>query len=577
MSLRSRLVAAGIAVALAFTAFATPEASAHTSPEAPVVLPAPVLPAQVLPAEDASTTASQAAAYVAAQFAAKPASFSTGDLSDAIVGLQATGGQQATVNAMMTRLEATAPAYAKAPGPAAKVALAVMSVGQDPTNFAGIDLIKVIKDGLAANPSAGYVANQALAVMALARAGETVPNAVVQHMIDTQLANGSWGWGTNTDPDSSGLMIAALAILPCDHPLLADAQAAKAKALKWAADAEIPPGYWQAYSAVNTTAWVSQGLLTADQDITRTLTWLSTQQNEDGGMLYNGKSNLMATVQVLPVLVSKTYLTAGVGGLEATPCTTLPTHPASGTFGDHTGDRAADVYVVNAQRTLELWKGGTGDFVKVSSHGKTLATAGRVVQVGDLTGDRRSDVLAQEANGDLSLYAGTANGGLAYVRQVGRNWQGIDHITYMGTMDGSGRKMVVARTKDGRLFSYSLDQHGLKTVKQVGRGWNGIVQMVSLGDLTGDGLSDLLAVRPDGTLWVYRTKADGTFAGGPKTGQGWGGAKAIFTPGDLNGDGRFDLVGVNSAGTMTSYINVKLGTLRARTVATGFGAARNFA
>lgn len=572
MSLRSRLVAAGIAAALAFTTFGLPQASAQTSHESPVALPA-----QVLPAEDVATTATQAAAYVAAQYAADPTSFSPGDLSDAIVGLQATGGQQATVTAMLTRLKAEAPDYATSPGPAAKVALAVMSVGQDPTNFAGLDLIKVINDGLAANPSAGYVANQALAVMALARAGEPVPNAVVQHMIDTQLANGSWGWGTNTDPDSSGLMIAALAILPCDHPLLADAQAAKAKALKWAADAEIPPGYWQAYSAVNTTAWVSQGLLTADQDITRTLTWLSTQQNEDGGMLYNGKSNLMATIQSLPVLASKTYLTAGVGGVEVTPCTALPTHPASGAFGDHTGDRLADVYVVNAQRTLELWQGGTADFRKVGTFGNALATAGRIVQVGDLTGDRRSDVLAQEANGDLSLYAGTANGGLAYVRQVGRNWQGIDHITYMGTMDGSGRKMIVARTTDGRLFSYSLDQHGLKTVKQVGRGWNGIVQMVSLGDLTGDGLSDLLAVRADGTLWVYRTKADGTFAGGPKTGQGWGGAKAIFTPGDLNGDGRFDLVGVNSQGRMTSYINVKLGTLRARTVATGFGAARNFA
>lgn len=572
MSLRSRLVAAGIAAALALTAFGLPEASAQTSHESPVALPA-----QVLPAEDVATTATQAAAYVAAQYAANPASFSPGDLSDAVVGLQATGGQQATVTAMLTRLKAQAPDYATSPGAAAKVALAVMAVGQDPTNFAGLDLLKVINDGLAANPGAGYATNQALAVMALARAGEPVPNAVVQHIVANQLADGSWGWGTNADPDTTGLMIAALAIIPCDHALRAEAQAALTKARAWVVANEKAPGYWQAYSAVNTTSMVAQGLLTDGQDIARVQTWLSTQQNEDGGMLYNGKSNLMATIQSLPVLASKTYLTAGVGGVEVTPCTALPTHPASGAFGDHTGDRLADVYVVNAQRTLELWQGGTADFRKVGTFGNALATAGRIVQVGDLTGDRRSDVLAQEANGDLSLYAGTANGGLAYVRQVGRNWQGIDHITYMGTMDGSGRKMIVARTTDGRLFSYSLDQHGLKTVKQVGRGWNGIVQMVSLGDLTGDGLSDLLAVRADGTLWVYRTKADGTFAGGPKTGQGWGGAKAIFTPGDLNGDGRFDLVGVNSQGTMTSYINVKLGTLRARTVATGFGAARNFA
>ena len=271
---------------------------------------------------------------------------------------------------------------------------------------------------------------------------------------------------------------------------------------------------------------------------------------------------------------------AVVGLKKATttpPTTPLPTHPASGAFGDHDGDQRADVYVVNAEGTLELWKGGPGAFPKIGDRGNHLATAVRMVQVGDLTGDRRSDVLVQEANGDLWLYAGNANGGLDKLRQVGRNWGAIDHITYVGKMDGSNRTFIVARTKDGNLYGYSISATSVSMVRQVGRNWSHVEQLASVGDLNGDGRSDLLAVLPDGTLKVYWATQTGTLAGGPNVGRGWQGAKAIFSPGDLNNDGRPDLVGVNSRGQMTAYHNLGNGALRAQPAAIGFSGDKLFA
>lgn len=269
-----------------------------------------------------------------------------------------------------------------------------------------------------------------------------------------------------------------------------------------------------------------------------------------------------------------------VVGITAPDTTPLPTYPASGVFGDHDGDGVADIYVITASGTLELWKGSATSASLLGTRGKGLANVVAIAQIGDWNGDRRSDALVRPADGNLWLYTSDASGALVAYKQVGQNWQGMDIITYVGSLDGSSARYVVARNKDNhRLYRYTLTTNGLTGAAIIGQNWDSMSHLFSVGDFNGDGLADLMGIRAsDATLWLYLGQRDGRIGYARQVGRHWDGFKAAFSPGDLNKDGRFDLVGVDGSGRMWGYLNNgNGGWTYQRQLADGFATDKLFA
>ncbi|NJK78668.1 MAG: hypothetical protein HC914_01630 [Chloroflexaceae bacterium] len=93
------------------------------------------------------------------------------------------------------------------PAPAGLVLAAVAAAGEDPTNFAGIDLISALTTTLkpsgAYSTTAGFgffygdadAINQSLAIFGLVAAGQPVPEAATDWLIAAQEPQGSWDFG----------------------------------------------------------------------------------------------------------------------------------------------------------------------------------------------------------------------------------------------------------------------------------------------------------------------------------------------------------------------------------------------
>ncbi|MCX7671808.1 MAG: hypothetical protein N2439_17285, partial [Anaerolineae bacterium] len=102
-------------------------------------------------------------------------------------------------------------------GQAGKVARAVALAGGNPRNFAGQDLIALIQR--AYDPATGryhpaLLYRHTLALEALLRAGEKVPDAALQALWRAQLPDGGWFWsfdGEQSDVDTTGRVMQVLA------------------------------------------------------------------------------------------------------------------------------------------------------------------------------------------------------------------------------------------------------------------------------------------------------------------------------------------------------------------------------
>ncbi|MGA4508942.1 prenyltransferase/squalene oxidase repeat-containing protein [Propionibacteriaceae bacterium G1746] len=325
MKLR-HVAAAGIAAAL----FVSPVAAGMAQAQAPLAGP-------MVPAAAPSSQATAAADWLAAQWKADPSAFSTGTLADSIISLAPTGLHADVLAEMDAALRADAKTYATNPGAAGKVAIAAIAVqalGADPTNYGGVDLIKIIQDGLVSKPDAGGMFNLPYAVIALVRAGETVPQASIDAFVTAQDASGAFGyletWNSPVtfaiDVDSTGVAIAALVGLEASGQGGAAVSTALDKAITWAASAQQADGSWPGYSPANATAMVGQGLLAAGLDMSDAIAYLVAQQAKTGGAgLPNSpdgtEPDLMATSQALLLLAGENYLDAE---LQAPPSTTAP-------------------------------------------------------------------------------------------------------------------------------------------------------------------------------------------------------------------------------------------------------------
>lgn len=153
-------------------------------------------------------------------------------------------------------------------GAIAKAIRAVVAAGRDPRAFGGYDLIAELNKVY--NPATGRYHSgnnfrQALAIEALAMAGERVPAQAIAALLSEQRSDGGWGWpqgGTQSDTDTTGLTLEALSLagIPSSAPQVR-------RAIAYLRATQKPGGGWamsqgETYMVnANSTALALRGLL----------------------------------------------------------------------------------------------------------------------------------------------------------------------------------------------------------------------------------------------------------------------------------------------------------------------------
>ncbi|WP_162786064.1 hypothetical protein [Propionibacterium freudenreichii] len=122
-------------------------------------------------------------------------SCSNGGLADVILALSSTGDAKYAdeISTMMTNLAPQVASYTKDnAGATAKIIITVIAAHQKPSAFGGNDLVGQLQALNAENPAGGGAWGPQLSMVALTRAGETVPEALIDATVDKQNSKGGW-------------------------------------------------------------------------------------------------------------------------------------------------------------------------------------------------------------------------------------------------------------------------------------------------------------------------------------------------------------------------------------------------
>jgi hypothetical protein len=229
--------------------------------------------------------------------------------ADAVVALVAAHRAPGSHLAALRRL---APTYAVAPGPAAKVALAVEAAGQNPRCFGGVDVVHPIQQGYAAGIYGATIWDDALSIAALAGAEEHVPPAAVRALRRAR-AGGGWSFsltGGTDDADSTGLALMALRAAgarPGDPDLKAGAS--------WLLAHRADDGGWSGAagggaSDADSTALAIRGLVAAGRTVppsaTSALRRLQASDGSFSATAASAGSRILATNDAVPALMRVT-------------------------------------------------------------------------------------------------------------------------------------------------------------------------------------------------------------------------------------------------------------------------------
>jgi squalene cyclase len=241
---------------------------------------------------------------------------------DAVIAIAAArnAGVETDLDSATAFLEANGKAYAEAgAGQAAKLVLAAVALGQDPTSFAGLDSVDLMLDGFNASTDmyGTGMYDTALVSLALGAIGNDPPDIVLNAMRDKQIADGSWAFdGTTTagngDTNTTAVIIQALvATKHTEGDLILHG-------IEYLQRSQLPQGFaFQpgpgALPDANSTALVVQALIAAGEDPTAQ-EWqnvagsLLAFQNENGSFSYQLEQrddNLFATVQAIPAIAGQ--------------------------------------------------------------------------------------------------------------------------------------------------------------------------------------------------------------------------------------------------------------------------------
>ncbi len=237
----------------------------------------------------------------------------------------------------------------------AKIALVLISVGLDPTDFAGHDLLADLNAAYDASTGSygSSVVDQALIILALTHAGQEAPAQAVSYLANDQSADGGWtlfGAATDGVPDTNTTALAIQALLAAGQ---SDAVAPAIDYLQRVQnqDGGFPyqnPSDYGTDTDANSTAYVLQALLAAGESLAD---WQPGGQDPQAALntLYDPQSggffwqaampmpNVLATAQAIPALQGYTFATmpqlsaAPVAPAPVTqPATPAPVLPASG-------------------------------------------------------------------------------------------------------------------------------------------------------------------------------------------------------------------------------------------------------
>ncbi|MFF7360751.1 FG-GAP-like repeat-containing protein [Streptomyces sp. NPDC008125] len=193
---------------------------------------------------------------------------------------------------------------------------------------------------------------------------------------------------------------------------------------------------------------------------------------------------------------------------------------------------------------------------------------------GDVTGDKAADLYLLDGTGDLRLYPATFSGDIhtslvgAYkngvsleddldedgVSDYGTYWLDKDGkpalITHNGDfVPGDGVQDLVARMPDGKVYIYRGDGYGSVDIDrrtEVRFPSNApdpstFTQILAAGDITGDGRPDMLATAGD-AVWAFTGYTGGIFQTATTlSGASWT-SRDLVNIGDVNKDGAADLI-----------------------------------
>jgi hypothetical protein len=224
------------------------------------------------------------------------------------------------------------------PGQAAKLALGLVAVGEDPHDFANVDPLSIL--GFARNPETGIygmgVNDHAYAMLALAASGEEVPADTIDALASTQAENGGWSFDGSGDEASSDSNTTAMIVQAIAASGLPDSGLTET-AIDYLASTIRDDG--AAYNTdeasiadSNSTALVAQAVIaTGDdpesEDWGSLLTALLRFQNEDGSFFYQEgieDPNLLSTVQAIPALAGLAFPIPAQAGAASTPVGIVP-------------------------------------------------------------------------------------------------------------------------------------------------------------------------------------------------------------------------------------------------------------
>jgi len=200
-------------------------------------------------------------------------------------------------------------------GAFAKLALAAIAADADPHSFGGVDLIAEILDDYSdqAGLFGGGPFDSALALQALAAAGEPAPEGAVAGLLAARLTDGTYSFNGDETPGAGDSNTTAMAVLAL---IAADQRQEIAPSVEYFRSVQNDDGGWtyQKPSAfgeatdANSTALVMQALVAAGEDLTA---WddpeqaLLALQVPSGAFIFNAATsseNLLATVQAIPAL-----------------------------------------------------------------------------------------------------------------------------------------------------------------------------------------------------------------------------------------------------------------------------------
>jgi hypothetical protein len=260
-----------------------------------------------------------------------------GTTCDAIYALAAAASSGLEVATALERAyaflsERAADYAAVGTGQSAKLVLAAVAAGRDPSDVGGVRPIDLIAQGV--DPQTGLygsgVFDHALAILALAAAGQEIPAAAFDALTATQLADGAWAFDGSPaagagDGNTTALAVQALvAAGQNDSPLIG-------AAIGFLATLQAASGGFSFFpgdepdansTALAVQALISVGMDPAAPDLLDAAEALAAFQNPSGAFRYQDAApddNLFATVQAIPAQAGVPLPVMPSGGSAGTP------------------------------------------------------------------------------------------------------------------------------------------------------------------------------------------------------------------------------------------------------------------